>query len=398
MEVTTDAVQVLGGYGYTRDYPVERMMRDAKITQIYEGTNQVQRIVIARQLLTGIQSELRSVRAGGPGGRRAPARLGRHRTLSTPGPVLTRHKCRNPRSAGDSDSADRARGGLRLDQARRRRVAGMDPSLAVTWWGARLRDDRDRLACGSASTPCSADRLIHLRRRGVSPGGGASRGRRRPDLLTCTATICTCPSLRRFGPGLTLVLPKGGEPVVKSLAEPDLRPVVPGDVVEVAGARIEVLEADHDGSRSGKVPSRISGPALGFRVEAGGRSFWFPGDTELHDAMSGSRPWIWPWSPSAAGAPPSATATCRPSTAPSRWREWGPPGASPCTGAPSGRWGWQRLMPRNHHYLFVTPGDGSWRPCASSGRHRRRDARARPASRARLARCSTGWLPNRVPT
>jgi alkylation response protein AidB-like acyl-CoA dehydrogenase len=59
MEVTTNAVQVLGGYGYTRDYPVERMMRDAKITQIYEGTNQVQRIVIARQLLSGIQSELR---------------------------------------------------------------------------------------------------------------------------------------------------------------------------------------------------------------------------------------------------------------------------------------------------------------------------------------------------
>jgi alkylation response protein AidB-like acyl-CoA dehydrogenase len=58
MEVTTNAVQVLGGYGYTRDYPVERMMRDAKITQIYEGTNQVQRIVIARQLLSGIQSEL----------------------------------------------------------------------------------------------------------------------------------------------------------------------------------------------------------------------------------------------------------------------------------------------------------------------------------------------------
>jgi alkylation response protein AidB-like acyl-CoA dehydrogenase len=58
MEVTTDAVQVLGGYGYTRDYPVERMMRDAKITQIYEGTNQVQRIVIARQLLAGVQSEL----------------------------------------------------------------------------------------------------------------------------------------------------------------------------------------------------------------------------------------------------------------------------------------------------------------------------------------------------
>ena len=58
MEVTTNAVQVLGGYGYTRDYPVERMMRDAKITQIYEGTNQVQRIVMARQLLNGIQRDL----------------------------------------------------------------------------------------------------------------------------------------------------------------------------------------------------------------------------------------------------------------------------------------------------------------------------------------------------
>jgi alkylation response protein AidB-like acyl-CoA dehydrogenase len=58
MEVTIDAVQVLGGYGYTKDYPVERMMRDAKITQIYEGTNQVQRIVMARQLLAGVQSDL----------------------------------------------------------------------------------------------------------------------------------------------------------------------------------------------------------------------------------------------------------------------------------------------------------------------------------------------------
>jgi alkylation response protein AidB-like acyl-CoA dehydrogenase len=50
MDITTDAVQLLGGYGYTRDYPVERMMRDAKITQIYEGTNQVQRIVMSRNL------------------------------------------------------------------------------------------------------------------------------------------------------------------------------------------------------------------------------------------------------------------------------------------------------------------------------------------------------------
>jgi acyl-CoA dehydrogenase len=51
MEVTTDAVQLFGGYGYTKDFPVERFMRDAKITQIYEGTNQIQRVVISKGVL-----------------------------------------------------------------------------------------------------------------------------------------------------------------------------------------------------------------------------------------------------------------------------------------------------------------------------------------------------------
>ena len=51
MKVTTDAVQVLGGYGYTRDFPAERYLREAKVTQIFEGTNQIQRLVISRQLL-----------------------------------------------------------------------------------------------------------------------------------------------------------------------------------------------------------------------------------------------------------------------------------------------------------------------------------------------------------
>ena len=51
MDVTTDAVQILGGYGYITEYPVERMMRDAKITQIYEGTNEIQRLVIAREMV-----------------------------------------------------------------------------------------------------------------------------------------------------------------------------------------------------------------------------------------------------------------------------------------------------------------------------------------------------------
>jgi butyryl-CoA dehydrogenase len=51
MSVTTDAVQILGGYGYMKEYPVEKMMRDAKITQIYEGTNQIQREVIGLNLI-----------------------------------------------------------------------------------------------------------------------------------------------------------------------------------------------------------------------------------------------------------------------------------------------------------------------------------------------------------
>ena len=51
MRVTTDAVQVLGGYGYVDDFPVERMMRDAKITQLYEGTQQIQRLVVGRDVL-----------------------------------------------------------------------------------------------------------------------------------------------------------------------------------------------------------------------------------------------------------------------------------------------------------------------------------------------------------
>jgi alkylation response protein AidB-like acyl-CoA dehydrogenase len=55
MRVTTDAVQVLGGYGYLDEFPLERMMRDAKITQLYEGTQQVQRLVVARSLLRRYQ-------------------------------------------------------------------------------------------------------------------------------------------------------------------------------------------------------------------------------------------------------------------------------------------------------------------------------------------------------
>ncbi len=61
MEVTTEAVQILGGYGYMKEYPVERMMRDAKITQIYEGTNEIQRLVIAREMVRANRTSLAPV-------------------------------------------------------------------------------------------------------------------------------------------------------------------------------------------------------------------------------------------------------------------------------------------------------------------------------------------------
>jgi alkylation response protein AidB-like acyl-CoA dehydrogenase len=59
MYVTTEAVQILGGYGYIKEYPAERFMRDAKITQIYEGTQEVQRLVIAREMLKEQRAPLR---------------------------------------------------------------------------------------------------------------------------------------------------------------------------------------------------------------------------------------------------------------------------------------------------------------------------------------------------
>src|SRR4029450_6980195 len=85
MKVTTDAVQILGGYGYMREYPVERFMRDAKITQIYEGTNQIQRVVIDGDVrkrypaLTGPPTATTRTRPGphrspSPSRRRSPRR------------------------------------------------------------------------------------------------------------------------------------------------------------------------------------------------------------------------------------------------------------------------------------------------------------------------------------
>ena len=73
MEITTDAVQVYGGYGFIKEYPVEKLMRDAKIMQLYEGTSQIQRLVIANEVLLPRQANEPTPEAEAEGGRRGRA-------------------------------------------------------------------------------------------------------------------------------------------------------------------------------------------------------------------------------------------------------------------------------------------------------------------------------------
>ncbi len=105
MEVTTDAVQLFGGAGYTTDFPVERMMRDAKITQIYEGTNQIQRVVMSRALWASKANRTPSCisrtaasRVTGSSATPAPASRPRWRRWTTPGPPSARRRSASPRA------------------------------------------------------------------------------------------------------------------------------------------------------------------------------------------------------------------------------------------------------------------------------------------------------------
>src|SRR5260370_40800405 len=110
MKVTTDCVQLLGGYGYISDYPVERMMRDAKITQIYEGTNQIQRVVIARALMRRTSRRSRNSKRARPTPREG---TGTRRRRIRPhgsrprGPPQVRRSLRSSRRATEFCSAVR---------------------------------------------------------------------------------------------------------------------------------------------------------------------------------------------------------------------------------------------------------------------------------------------------
>ena len=158
----------------------------------------------------------------------------------------------------------------------------MSTGLAVTWWGHA--STTVEIGGARVSTdPLLSDHLLHLRRYAASPAARAFEA----DVVLISHLHhdhLHLPSLRRFGRDVPILVPSGGESLLKSVGGDRVRPVSPGDVVEVAGVTIRVLGATHDGSRGPH--TKIAGPPLGFRVDGGDRSFWFPGDTELREDMA----------------------------------------------------------------------------------------------------------------
>ena len=131
MEVTTDAVQVYGGYGFIKDYPVEKLMRDAKIMQLYEGTSQIQRLVIARETLLPRRIEEPAARrrlsaaAGQTGSAHSPERV---RPLGAPRRAVPSRK--TTQAAAEAASVEEARAAVEAPGGRRRaRPGGTDPLI-----------------------------------------------------------------------------------------------------------------------------------------------------------------------------------------------------------------------------------------------------------------------------
>ena len=171
MRVTTDAVQVLGGYGYLDEFPVERMMRDAKITQLYEGTQQIQRLVVARALLAGpaLTRPSREVaRRCGSSSWSSPCR-----TRPAPGAARAGRAGRSGRGPGGRQRQRRVRPRGRAQARRGRRRRGDPP---VDGAGGRARDDaqgaRDGRDRGRPRDRPRAGRLRHAVDR-PGPGRGA---------------------------------------------------------------------------------------------------------------------------------------------------------------------------------------------------------------------------------
>ena len=224
--------------------------------------------------------------------------------------------------------------------------------ISATWWG-HASTTVESGGVRVAVDPLLTDRLLHLVRYADAPAPEATRA----DVVVVShlhLDHCHLPSLARFAADVPIVVPAGGEELLARLGRDRLVPVAPGDAVQVAGVRIEVLAASHDGRRHPL--ARTSPPALGFRVTQGGATWWYPGDTELRDDMRDVDPVdlalvpIGGWGPTLGeghmGPEDAAEAVARVGarwSLPVHWGTFWPAGLS-------------RLARDNHHRLFTTPG------------------------------------------
>ncbi len=225
--------------------------------------------------------------------------------------------------------------------------------LAVTWWG-HASATVEIGGAQVATDPLLSDRLWHLRRYSESPAPHADAA----DVVVVSHLHhdhLHLPSLKRFGPDVPILVPRGGEPLVKSVGLGRVRGVVPGDVVEVAGVRITVLAATHDGGRGPH--TKITGPPLGFRLDGDHGSCWFPGDSEIRDDMADVGPVDLALVPIGGWGPTLEDGHMDPVHGAEAVARVGADVAVPVHWGTFWPRGLRQVARANHDRLFVTPGD-----------------------------------------
>ncbi|MBZ5739200.1 MBL fold metallo-hydrolase [Nocardioides mangrovi] len=225
--------------------------------------------------------------------------------------------------------------------------------LALTWWGhaaATVTVGGTRVALD----PLLGDHLFHLHRYTAPPPAEAADA----DVVLVSHLHhdhLHLPSLQLFGADVPILVPRGGESLLRGLGADRVVPVAPGEVHDVAGARITVLAATHDGSRGPQ--SRAEGPPLGFRIDAAGRSCWFPGDTELREDMYAVGAVDLALVPIGGWGPTLDDGHMDPVDGAEAVRRVGAEVAVPVHWGTFWPRGLRRLAKANHDRLFVTPGE-----------------------------------------
>ncbi|HRD62228.1 MAG TPA: MBL fold metallo-hydrolase [Nocardioides sp.] len=226
-------------------------------------------------------------------------------------------------------------------------------SITVTWWGhatATVQTGDTRVV----TDPVLDDHLLHLRRYAVKIPGLAA------DVVVISHLHhdhCHVPSLARFGPEVPILVPRGGERLLARIAGDRVVPVAPGDVVERAGVRIEVLPATHDGRRHPWSRDTPPPPPLGFRVEGATGSWWFPGDTELREDMRDVGSVDLALVPIGGWGPTLEDGHMHPEHAAEAVERVGARWAVPVHWGTFWPAGLRLIAKANHHRLFTTPGE-----------------------------------------